>query len=363
MSRRCLLLDQGLPKCPVRRRKPENKQKMVERYNIWIERQGYTPYTRKRYCKVAYEACRFFRQKPLRSITPLDISEFLQHVSTLRWTADRYRFHLTALRSFFEFLYLGGVTYSIPPRFVRMPLRTQRVPRALTQAQALRLVEAASTARDRALVEFLYATGCRSGEIQKLKVENIDFRKKRVVVASKGSERTVYFGQAAAHALRFYLGRRSTGPLFLDDIPTQKGFLVRSGHVWRAYWKEYPGRINRTKFLGNSRKMSYGTAHAKFVRLMKKANLMRARHPISRHAIQLAIRKIGDRIGIKGVSARTLRHSFATHLLENGANIRVIQALLGHVSVSSTQIYANLVNIDVALAFRNSHPRALGDRI
>lgn len=362
MGRR-YLLDQGLPKSRARYRKHENKQKMVERYNIWLERQGYTPNTRKYYSKVAYQACNFFGRKSFRSIAPLDISEFLERVSTLRWTADRYRFHLTALRSFFEFLYLGGVTDSIPPRFVRMPLRTRRIPRVLSQTQALRLIEAAATARDRALVEFMYATGCRSGEIQKLQVEDVDFRHRKVVVASKGSERTVYFGQPAADALKFYLGRRTTGPLFLDDIPMQKGFLARSNRIWQARWTEYPGRIFHTKYLGNPVKMSYGTANAKFLRLMKKVNLTRQRHPLSRWAIQQAIRKIGDRIGIKGVSPRILRHSFATHLLENGANIRVIQVLMGHVSVSTTQIYANLVDVDLALAFRNSHPRALGDRI
>jgi site-specific recombinase XerD len=362
MGRRRLLLDQGLPRSRVSNRKSENKLKMVERYNIWLTRQGYTPNTRKYYCKVAYQACRFFSRKLFRSIAPLDISEFLEHIATLRWTADRYRFHLTVLRGFFEFLYLGGVTDSIPPRFVRMPLRSRRIPRVLTLGQAQRLVEAAATARDRALVELLYATGCRSGEIQKLKVQDIDFRNRKFVVASKESERTVFFGQPAADALKFYLGRRTTGPLFLDDIPMQKGFLVRSGRIWQARWKEYPGGVDRTKYLGNPAKMSFGVANTKFLRLMKKVSLGRERHPISRWAIQQAIRKMGDRIGINGVSPRVLRHSFATHLLENGANIRVIQALMGHVNVNTTQIYASLVDVDLALAFRNSHPRALGGR-
>ena len=314
-------------------------------------------------CSVAREACRYFGRKPFRSVAPLDISDFLQHVSTLRWTADRYRFYLTALRSFFEFLYLGGVIDSIPPRFVRGPLQTHRLPRVLTQNQVQKLIEAATTPRDRALVEFMYATGCRVGEAHQARVEDIDFRHRKTIVGSKGRDRTVYFGQPAAYALKFYLGSRRTGPLFLDDIPIQQGFLVRSGRVWQARWREYPGRINRTKYLGNPAKMPYRVANAKFLRLMKKVNLNRERHAISRWAIQQVFRNLGERIGIKTLCPRILRHSFATHLLENGANIRVIQALMGHARVDTTQIYASLVNIDVALAFRNSHPRALGGRI
>ena len=363
MGRRRLLLDQGLPKCYISRRKIENKLKRVERYNTWIEHQGYTLVTRKLYCSVAREACHYFGRKPFRSVAPLDISDFLQHISTLRWSADRYRFYLTALRSFFEFLYLGGVVDSIPPRFVRGPLQTQRLPRVLTQNQVQKLIEAATTPRDRALVEFMYATGCRVGETHQVKVEDIDFRHRKTIVGSKGRDRTVYFGQPAGYALKFYLGSRRAGPLFLDDVPIQRGFLVRSGRTWQARWREYPGKIKRTKYFGNPAKMPYRVANAKFLRLMKKVNLKRERHAISRWAIQQVFRNLGERIGMKTLCPRILRHSFATHLLENGANIRVIQALMGHARVNTTQIYASLVNIDVALAFRISHPRALGGRL
>src|SRR5258707_1386867 len=124
------------------------------------------------YCKVAREACAFFGDKPFRSVGPLDISDFLQHISTTRWTADRYRAYLGALRCFFEFLYLGGIVDSIAPRFVRGPAKTYRLPKVLTQEQVRRLIEAATTARDRAILEFLYGTGCRVGEISKLNLED-----------------------------------------------------------------------------------------------------------------------------------------------------------------------------------------------
>jgi site-specific recombinase XerD len=258
----------------------------------------------------------------------------------------------------FEFLYLGGVVDSIAPRFVRGPAKTYKLPKVLTQAEVNKLIQAGTTARDRAILEFLYATGCRVGEVPKVKVEDIDFRNRRTRVSSKGRERVVYFGKAAASALRLYVGTRATGPLFLDNIPVQRGQLVRSGRVWQARWREYPGRVHRTKVLGNPARMPYREAHAKFRRLMRTVNLNRERHGITKWAIEQLVRGSGEKIGLKGVCPRVLRHSFATHMLENGADMRVIQALMGHVLVSTTQIYTSLINVDLASAFRNCHPRA-----
>src|SRR5258706_9424948 len=276
MGSRRVRMDHGLPRYrPSTGDKPESKFEMVVRFNTSLEYQQYTFNTRRHYCKIAGEACVYFGQKPLRFIAPLDIADFLRHSSTSRWTAATFRAHLSALRCFFEFLYLGGVVDSIAPRFVRGPIKVHTLPKVLTQAQVQRLIEAATTPRDRALLELLYATGCRSGEIPKLKVEEIDFRSRRIKVCSKGRERVVYFGQQAANALKFYLEDRTMGPLFLDDRPIQRGQLVRSGRIWQARWREYPGNIHHTKYLGNPAKMSYRTANANFHSLMETVNLRR----------------------------------------------------------------------------------------
>src|SRR5712672_2930658 len=191
-------IDHGLPRYHSRVGDKTNcKLEAVSRFNAWLEYQQYTFNTRRHYCKIAGEACVHFGQKPFRSIAPLDIADFLRHSSTSRWTAATFRTHLSALRCFFEFLYLGGVVDSIAPRFVRGPIKVHTLPKVLTQAQVERLIEAATTPRDRALLELLYATGCRSGEIPKLKVEEIDFRNRRIKVCSKGRERIVYFGKRA----------------------------------------------------------------------------------------------------------------------------------------------------------------------
>ena len=360
MRSRRVLLDHGLPKFhPSARREAEPKLEMVRRFNIWLEHQNYTPHNQKYYCKIARQAAAFFRDKPFCSISPLDIGDLLRHVSNAHWAASTVQGYLSALRCFFEFLYLGGVVDSIAPRFVRGPSKAHKLPTVLTQTQVQRMIEGATTPRDRALLEFLYATGCRSSEVTTLKVEDIDWRNRRTRVHAKGRERIVYFGNEAAKALKYYLARRKVGPLFLDDLPVQRGQLARSERIWQARWREYPGRVHRTKYLGNPATMPYRTAKRKFQRLMATVSLRRERHAITPWIVQHVVHRAGERIGLQNLCPRVIRHSFATHLLENGADLRVIQVLLGHAFVDTTQIYTSLVNFDVATAFRNCHPRAI----
>jgi integrase/recombinase XerD len=350
----------GLPRYRGKRTDSlRTKLEMVSRFDMWLRHQKFTAQVRANYCKIAREACLFFGSLPLRSVTPLDVSEFLGHISTPSWSASQFSYYLAALRSFFDFLYLGGVVHSVAPRFVRGPVKTQSIPRVLSQTQVSRLLDAAPSLRDRALLEFLYATGCRSGEVTKLKVSDLDFGRRQALVSLKGKERIVYFGREAATSLRMYLKKRTVGPLFLDDLPKQRGFLVRTTDLWQARWLEYPGRIQRTKYLGSSRTIPYRIARARFERLLKGASLDRPRHGIEVHTVLMIVRAAGQRIGLDRVTPRMLRHSFATHLLENGADIRLIQVMLGHTLLSTTEIYAHVGNLAVAAAFRNCHPRAV----
>ena len=341
----------GVPR-PSPTKHPEDKGEIVARFAIWLDHQKYAKSTNRAYCYIARQACRFFNRKRLRSVTPLDVSEFIGKASSSDWGTGQIRYALTALRCFFDFLYLGGLVDSVAPRFVRSPHKSHLLPRVLSQVQVRRLIEAATTARNRALLEFLYATGCRVGEVAALKVEDIDFAHRCTRVCSKGTERIVYFGRSASSALRFYLGKRTCGPLFLDDLPQQQGQLIRgSDRVWQARWREYPSRTYHTKYLGNPQKMPYRVAKTKFARLMRTLELGRDRHALTKYGIEAIVRITGERLGIKGVLPRILRHSFATHLLENGADLKVVQVLLGHAHMGTTEAYLHVGGAEVATTF------------
>jgi hypothetical protein len=104
-----------------------------------------------------------------------------------------------------------------------------------------RLVNAAGTVRNQTMIELLYATGCRVGELVRIRVEDIDQSRRTVRVAGKGKERTVFFGSRTARLLRKLLRGRRKGPLFLPELLRQTGCLHSHDGVWRLYWRDYSG--------------------------------------------------------------------------------------------------------------------------
>ena len=183
---------------------------MAERFRRWLVAQKYSTSTQERYCRIARKLCHHIGRKALSSVTPMDIGDFLTHTLPDRWADSYISDHLGPLRSFFDFLYLGGVVDSVAPRFLKARARTKPLPRALTEAQVKKLIHAALHPRDRALIELLYATGCRIGELRLARVEDIDFKGRRFRVRAKRKERVVYFGSHAAKSLRSYLKGRKT---------------------------------------------------------------------------------------------------------------------------------------------------------
>lgn len=338
---------------------------MVERFRRWLVAQKYSPSTQERYCRIARKLCHHLGRRALSAVSPMDIGDFLTNTLPDRWADSYIADQLGALRSFFDFLYLGGVVDSVAPRFLKARARSKPLPRALTEAQVKKLIHAASHPRDRALIELLYATGCRIGEARLARVEDIDFRGRRFRVRGKRKERVVYFGPHAAKSLRRYLKGRKTGYLFQDKIEPQKGYITHNGVTWLGLWKDYrtlqKGGQKHSKQLGNRLLVSYAEARKRFRTFLRdqKVDLFRYRpdRPLNRSALSFVIRETGRQAGIGKVSPHTLRHSFATHLLERGADIRAIQELLGHTYLTSTQIYTRISNNAVRSTFHQFHPR------
>jgi len=222
---------------------------------------------------------------------------------------------LSAVRSFFKYLNREGILAGNPARLVSTPRRENRLPAVLTVDDAQRLIEAPRTTtrvesdvtfRDQAVLETLYSTGIRASELIGMNHDDIDRHDRLVRIRGKGrKERVVPIGQKALRAIDAYLAskRDSTGPAPIFTGPSGKRLTARTVQ----------------RILENYRK-SLG--------LTQKA------------------------------SPHTLRHSFATHLLESGADLRAIQELLGHASLSTTQRYTHL-NLDSLMeTYDKAHPRA-----
>ena len=164
-------------------------------------------------------------------------------------------------------------------------------------------------ARDRAILELLYACGVRLAELHGLDLDNVALEQRELLVRGKGSkERWVVFGRPAQAALAHYLNQAR--PQLLSERPETALFLNRDGR-----------RLSR--------------------RSIEKV--------VRRYAVQAATRN--------GVHTHTLRHTFATHMLEGGADLRVIQELLGHSSPTTTQIYTHVTNKEALAAYLNHHPQ------
>jgi len=222
------------------------------------------------------------------------------------------------VRGFHRFLLREGLTAADPARGVRPPAPAKRLPKAITVEDVEALLVAAGAdetpraVRDRALLELLYGSGARISEAVGLDVDELDLSSGTVRLMGKGSkERIVPLGSYAREAVSAYLVRSRPG-------------LVAAG----------PG--SPALFL-----------NARGGRL-------------SRQSAWTILQTVADRAGVThDVSPHTLRHSFATHLLDGGADVRTVQELLGHASVTTTQVYT-LVTVDsLREVYATSHPRAL----
>ena len=247
---------------------------------------------------------------------------------------------VVAVRGFHKFAVKDGLARIDPSVGVRPPAPAKRLPKALPLADVEAILDAAGSPgtvlamRDRALLELLYGTGARISEAVGLDVDDLDLGDAdsaggTVLLRGKGSkERVVPLGSYAREALSAYLVRARPELVSAGSTTTQSG-------------------ASTTKGAATDR------AGALFL------NARGGR--LSRQSAWTVIVRSAERAGVRSdVSPHTMRHSFATHLLEGGADVRVVQELLGHASVTTTQVYT-LVTVDTLReVYAAAHPRALG---
>jgi integrase/recombinase XerC/integrase/recombinase XerD len=248
-------------------------------------------------------------------VTPRLLRRYAAALSERRAAPATVARKLAALRTFFTTLREHGELPANPADLIGAPKRPRKLPRVLTPGEVTALLDRipASTPlelRDRALFELAYASGLRAEELVTLDVGSVDFDAEEVRVEGKGSKtRVVPVGEAALGALGRYLERARGALAGGDGQPAL--FLSKSG------------------------------------RRLSTSDVRRRVRVWARHAAVQG-----------GVHPHALRHSFATHLLDGGADLRAIQEMLGHASVSTTQIYTRVESARLKSAYARAHPRA-----
>lgn len=251
--------------------------------------EGYSTITLKTYCFQYNLLLRFFGDIDMNVITTENLKEYLmQSGSHLKPSSLGHR--VRCVKSLFRWLHEEGYILKNPAAKLKEPKLGKRIPKFLSELEIEHLREACTTTMENALFEFMYSTGCRIGEVAKLDRDDIDFRTNSVIVQGKGDkEREVYFNTRCSIWLKRYLDERE------DE------------------------------------------EHCLFITERKPKRRM------SIDNLRYIIKRISTRAGIKkSIHPHQLRHSYATHMINNGAPIDIIQSLLGHEKSETTKIYAQL---------------------
>ena len=247
-------------------------------------------------------------------ISHQDVVSFLAGLSTAGLSPRSSARNLAAIRGLHKYLLIDSLAKTDPTVNVETPRGWKRLPKSLSSADVESLLEKPDTStvlglRDKAMLEVLYATGLRVSELVGLKIGDINLERGFLIVLGKGSkERAVPIGDTAIDVVREYLGRAR--PLLLKGKDSEMLFISsqRRGLTRQMFWER-----------------------------------------IKQCALKAGIEK--------NISPHTLRHSFATHLLDNGADLRAVQAMLGHSDISTTQIYTHVSRERLRQIHEKYHPR------
>ncbi len=308
----------------VKRLRPQSNNDPVGPFLHYLMAEcGVSPHTLAAYRSDLLRFTRWRKEQGLGPIATLAADSLAAYIEQLRTDGlapSSIGRHLASLSTFFRFLILEGQAGENLARVIEAPALWDRLPTVLGPAAVVRLLESPDPTHrdghlDRALLETLYATGCRASEVASLTLGDLDVARGTLRCIGKGDkQRIVPLGSRACGAIQTYLD---------DDRPTR--------------WK------------------SVRSADAVF--------LNRRGYPVSRVALWRIVTRHARQAGLRGkISPHTLRHSFATHMLAGGADLRVVQELLGHASIATTQIYTRVEMSRLMEVHRRHHPRSRGSR-
>lgn len=261
----------------------------------------------------------FFLQEKKRSLSIKDVAtddlrDFIQYINDMGLGAYSQSRVVSGIKSFFSYLILEKIIETDPSALLESPKLGKKLPDVLSEEEMMRLIQSVDLSeplgeRNKAILETLYACGLRVSELTNLQLSDLHFNQEIILVTGKGNkQRIIPIGESARAQLQTYIYQVRTH------------VTVRKGAENVVFLNQRGGKL-------------------------------------SRQMIFLMIKKQVEKAGIrKSVSPHTFRHSFATHLVRNGADLRAVQELLGHVSINTTEIYTHLNDADLRNAILKFHP-------
>ena len=282
---------------------------------LWLE-SGLSQHTiaAYRHDLLAFSAWLIARKKQLLTATQVDITQYLMHVTLQGKKTSSQTRYISTIRRFYQQLYQNNQIETDPSAHITSPKRAKPLPHSLTEAEVEQLLDAPNIEtslgyRDKTMLELLYATGIRVSELVTIGLSQVNLRRGLIHCIGKGNkERLVPIGEEAMNWLDQYIvavrPQLLKGRLSEDLFPTRRGRAMTR----QAFW-----------------------------------------YIVKRYAAAAEIEK--------ALSPHTLRHAFATHLLNHGADLRIVQLLLGHADVSTTQIYTHIAKERLKQVHSQYHPR------
>jgi len=340
------------------------------------EYRGLVKATRTRYAHVCKEFFMHLGSLAPKAIRPRDVRAYLGWLMDRGASNHTLQQNLCAIRAMFRFAEAFEIVSVSPARAIQTRRYHRRLPKTLSEEEVNALIDSQENLRNKTLIVVFYSTGCRVAEAAGMRVRDLSWAQRSITVIGKGDkERIVPLNSRALRMLEEYLGDRKAVWLFQSEgQPDQRGKVTpclncRSNPCgqWKGVWRvnyslEAGGKLTwrlKSRHLGKISEVSREQAQAQLEKIVGTVP-PRPRPvkdaPLTTSQIRWIIRKAGMKAGIGRVRPHMLRHSFATHLLDRGADIFTIATLLGHVSLNTTMIYTHVSMSKIQETLEKFHP-------